>query len=44
MNDIENETILSNMLTHYLDISNSQGEIKTWKTMGVKFLKIKAES
>ena len=44
VNDIENETILSNMLTHYLDISNSQGEIKTWKTMGVKFLKIKAES
>lgn len=43
VNDIEDEAILSNMLAHYLDISNSQGEIKTWKTMGVKFLKIKAE-
>ena len=43
VNDIEDEAILSNMLANYLDISNSQGEIKTWKTMGVKFLKIKAE-
>ncbi|WP_157150840.1 ABC transporter substrate-binding (seleno)protein SaoB [Brachyspira sp. SAP_772] len=44
VNDIEDEIILSNMLVNYLDISNSEGEIKTWKTMGVKFLKIKAES
>ena len=43
VNDIEDEAILSNMLVNYLDISNSEGEIKTWKTMGVKFLKIKAE-
>lgn len=43
VDDIENDTILSNILVSYLDISNSEGEMNIWKTMGVKFSKIKAE-
>ncbi|MEI0602587.1 ABC transporter substrate-binding (seleno)protein SaoB [Brachyspira alvinipulli] len=43
VDDIENDTILSNVLISYLDISNSEGEMNIWKTMGVKFLKIKAD-
>lgn len=43
VDDIGNDTILSNMLISYLDISNSEGEMNIWKTMGVKFLKIKAD-
>ena len=43
VDDIENDTILSNVLISYLDISNSEGEMNIWKTMGVKFRKVKAE-
>ena len=44
VDDIEDDTVLSNVLADYLDISNTEGEMNIWKTMGVKFLKIKAES
>ena len=43
IDDIDNETVLSNVLADYLDISNSEGEMNIWKTMGVRFHKIKAE-
>lgn len=41
VSDIEDESILSNMLIDYLNISN--GEIDIWKKMNVRFSKIKAD-
>lgn len=43
VNDIQDESVLSNILINYLNISNSKGEIDIWKKMNVEFHKIRAE-